>query len=204
MSRRLIAASVMLLLATAPGRAAEAEVSTNEAPEEDSDQRFGASLGIATGATGVTPGGFRLAGSYLYRMTERSWFDGEVGFSFGGGGADCFLDRDRQLVCDHGLADGFGATLSGGVRYAWPRRPSGFQPYVRGGATLFLARFGDDDVSGGGLAPYLGAGGRFRVANRVHVGGEALLTVGVGGYTRDLGLELLAGMTVTFGVEFEL
>jgi hypothetical protein len=75
---------------------------------------------------------------------------------------------------------------------------------VRAGLALSLASFSSDDVTGVGLYSWGGAGGRFRVAERVAVAGEALLLAGPALYDEDLGLRWLAGLIVQLGVEFAL
>ena len=75
---------------------------------------------------------------------------------------------------------------------------------MRAGAVLSYLAFADDEVAGVGLGVQGGAGGRFRVANRVSVGGEALLGLGVGLYNEDLGTQPVGSLAVQFGIEFEL
>src|SRR5689334_16702460 len=53
------------------------------APSDISDQNIGAELGLAAGGR-VTPGGLRIAGHYLYQLNDVDWFDGSIGFTYGG------------------------------------------------------------------------------------------------------------------------
>jgi hypothetical protein len=179
---------------------------TDEAVEPVAQQEIGPRLGVQVGAGAAAPGGLRAGGVFLYRLDERTWFEGEASFSFGGGGAACWYDRsaDLTLVCDHGAFDGFGMSLGGGVRMFFDRQPSGFHPFVRGGLSIGYVRFADDAVSGVPLTISGGAGLRFRVADRVAVLGEALALVAPGLYNRDLGLLFSGGLVVQFGVELAL
>lgn len=201
MSRRL--AFLVACLLPVVAHAQDAPTPDHDS-EEPSSQAIGGRLGAEIGVGGAASGGLRLGGVYLYRLDETTWFDGGAGIVFGSGDAACYLDRDAELVCDHGMFDGFAMHLEGGLRWVLARQPSGFTPHVRAGVALSYVRFSDDDVTGIALSPWGGIGGRFKVANRVHVGGEALIRVGAGRYTRDLDLELLGAIIVQFGVEFEL
>ena len=198
------AAFVVAVLAFVPAAAQADEPAAAEAPM--GKQEIGLRLGAQVGLSSLTPGGVRLGGVYLYRMDETTWFDGEASTAFGAGGSGCFYDRSENLtlVCHHGGFDGFGMSLAAGVRYVLTEQASGFLPYLRAGAGLSYAGFSDDSVSGVGLFGYGGAGGRFRVAPGVAIGGEALLLLGAGLYNSDLGGRLLAGLVVQFGVEFTL
>ena len=112
--------------------------------------------------------------------------------------------ENLTLVCHHGGFDGFGMSVAAGIRYVLPEQASGFLPYLRAGAGVSYVGFSADSVSGAALFGYGGAGGRFRVAPGVAIGGEALLLLGAGLYSSDLGGRLLAGLVVQFGVEFTL
>jgi hypothetical protein len=205
LSRRAAAALVAFVAAAGAFAPARADEPAQE-PEPIGKQEIGLRLGAQVGLSSLTPGGVRLGGVYLYRMDETTWFDGEAATSFGGGGSGCFYDRseDLTLVCHHGGFDGFGMSLAAGIRYVLIEQTSGFLPYVRAGAGLSYNGFSADEVSGVGLFGYGGAGGRFRVAPGVAIGGEALLLLGAGLYNSDLGGRLLAGLVVQFGVEFTL
>jgi hypothetical protein len=190
---------------TEPAEDADAE---DAAGEEDpvAKQEIGVRIGAQVGLSSLTPGGFRLGGVYLYRVHDVVWFDGEASTSFGSGGSGCFYTRAESLTleCHHGGFDGFAMSASAGVRVFYDRRTSGFHPYVRTGLGLSYAGFAADEVGGAVLFGYGGAGGRFRVAPRVAVGGEALLLLGPGLYNQDLGLQFVGGLVVQFGVEFAL
>jgi len=201
----------LAVLAAAGTASAEEAAPPAEAAEAASDepvgkQEIGLRLGAQLGWTDLTPGGLRVGGVYLYKLDDITWFDGEAATSFGSGESACFYSRAEELtlVCNHGGLDGFSMSVSAGVRLFYVRRASGFHPYLRGGAGLSYAGFSGDEVSGAVLFGYGGAGGRFRVAPRVAVGGEALLVLGPGLYNSDLGLQLLGGLVVQFGVEFAL
>ncbi|MEO7735722.1 MAG: hypothetical protein ABIY55_32505 [Kofleriaceae bacterium] len=180
-------------LAAAPAEPLESDVG---------DQAISAQLGLATGAR-ATPGGLRIAGHYLYQLAERDWFDGIANFTFGGSRAACFRDRADKVVCNHGLADGAGVEVVGGVRRMFA--PQGaFRPYARLGVGLGLARFADDDVSGFTIEAHAGGGVRVKVAPSIAIVGEADLALGFGSFNRALGTEPQVSLAVTAGVEFRL
>jgi hypothetical protein len=168
------------------------------------DQEIGARLGTQLGAFGVTPGGLRVGGVFLYRLSERTWFDAEAASSFGAGASQCSVRQGERLDCEHGLADGFGFQLGGHLRWFLSARPSGFQPYVRGGLGVDVAHFGGDDVTGVALTGRASFGVRYPVASGVRVGGEALVSAGPGFYGNGVGIEPYAALLVQFGVEISL
>src|SRR3569623_2815526 len=94
-----------LLLAPAVAHADQVAVPAAVAPPDMSDQASGASVGVATGGRG-TAGGRRIAGHYLYQLSDRDWFDGTAAFTFGGGTAASFHDRTAAIICARGLAQG--------------------------------------------------------------------------------------------------
>jgi len=166
------------------------------------DQGISAQLGLAGGAH-ITPGGLRIAGHYLYQLSDLDWFDGAASFTFGSGAAACFRDRADVVVCNHGLADGAGVELSASVRHLFP--PQGaFRPFGRLGVGLGLARYGDDNVSGFTVPAHGGGGVRVKVAQSIAVVAEGDLALGFGSFNRGLGSEIQLGLAVTVGAEFRL
>jgi hypothetical protein len=173
------------------------------APDDDlGDQAISAQLGLATGGR-ITPGGLRVTGHYLYQLSGRDWFDGIASFTFGSGRAACFRDRDDQVACDHGLADGVGVEAIGAVRRMFSAQGA-FRPYARIGLGLGLARFADDDVSGGTVAVHGGGGVRVKVAPSIAIVGEADVALGFGSFNRGIGTAAQLGLAITAGVEFRL
>jgi len=151
----------------------------------------------------VTPGGLRIAGHYLYQLSDRDWFDGVASFTFGSGHAACFRDRQDALVCSHGLADGSGIEVSVSVRRLFA--PQGaFRPFARAGVGVGLVRFAGDDVSGLTIPLHGGGGVRVAVSPSIAVVAEGELALGVGGFNRGLGGEPQLGFAVTAGAEFRL
>lgn len=165
------------------------------------DQGVGASVGLAMGGRS-TPGGARLAGHYTYQLSSTDWFDGTAAFTFGGGSAECFRDREDNTICDHGVADGAGVELIAAVRRYY--EPQGkFRPFLRGGIGFTLQRFGADDVSGFGVPLHGGAGVRAVVSDGIAISAMADLAVGLAKLGR-VGAEPLASLAITAGVEFRL
>jgi hypothetical protein len=193
----LFAPPPALSVAPAPATAAPA------VPDDDlGDQSISAQLGLATGGR-VTPGGLRIAGHYLYQLSERDFFDGAVAFTFGSGRAACFRDRQDALICNHGLAEGAGVELSARIRRIFAPRGA-FAPFAQLGVGVGIARFSDDDVSGLTIALHSGGGVRMSVTRFIAVVAEADLALGFGAFGNKLGYEPQVGFTVTAGAEFRL
>jgi len=193
---RLVA--ILLVLAAPPVLAEPLD-----APDDDlAEHAIAAQVGLATGSR-VTPGGFRVTGHFLYQLSSRDWFDGTAAFTFGGGDAACFRDRDNVIVCDHGLAAGKGIELGVGVRRMFARQGT-FRPFVRAGLGVGLARFSSDSLTGLAIPAYVGLGMRAKVRPAISVVVEAGASVGVGIFTRGLGSEPILGAAVTAGAEFDL
>jgi hypothetical protein len=184
----------IVLVAIAPAIAPAIARADDPAPPDVADREIGAVVGVASGSR-VTPGGLRIGGHFLYQLDDEDWFDGAVGFTFGGGTAACFRDRSDVYVCDHGLADGFAADLGGGVRRFFAGQ-GGFRPYARLAASLRILRFGADDVGGFGIPLAAGAGVRVRVSDDVAVGGEATLELGPAWLGHGLGAEFEHGFAI--------
>jgi len=169
------------------------------------DQELGARLGLDLRLAGVAPGGARIGGAWLLRMNEIIWFDGEASFTYGGGGPRCFLDRDRDRVCSPGVVSGAGFRLLAGARwFAPPRLPSRFVPYLRGGLGAEVLSYAADDVSGLALGGWAGAGGRYRVADTVAVGGDAMIWAGPTVGAQGIGGAGVLGLAVQIGVDLAL
>jgi hypothetical protein len=202
MSRRLIALCVLV-----PSLAFADEAIEEQADDDDDsaipDQSLGASIGIAGGAGGVTPGGLRVAGHYLYQLSEQDWFDGTAAFTFGGGGAECFRDRMDYVVCDHGFADGRAVEVVAAVRRYFA--PQGkYVPFARLGVGISIVRFGDDDITGVALPIHAGGGVRANVAHQIAIVAQGELIAGLGRFGRGMGTEAQLGIAVTAGAEFRL
>jgi hypothetical protein len=192
--------SFAIMLAPALARADRVEVPV--APPDMSDQAIGASIGVATGGR-VTAGGLRLAGHYLYQLSDRDWFDGTAAFTFGGGSAQCFRDRTNAYVCDHGLADGGSIELAAGVRHYLGGQGQ-FWPFLLGGIGVRGVDFSADSVSGIGLALHAGGGLRASVSDNIAVSAQGELELGFGAFNHTLGIEPQLGVAITAGVEFRL
>jgi hypothetical protein len=188
--------------ATPPATTAAPDATPASSDDEIGDQAIAAELGLAAGGR-VTPGGLRIAGRYLYQLSNEDWFEGTAGFTFGSGRAACFRDRQDKVVCSHGLADGAGIELTASVRRLFPPRGV-FRPFARVGVGLGLVRFGDDNVSGFTIPAHGGGGLRVAVATSVAVIAEADLAFGFGSFTRGMGSQLQFGLAITAGAEFRL
>jgi hypothetical protein len=159
----------------------------------------------AAGGGGTTPGGLRLGGRYLYRLSDNDWFDGGLGFTFGGPDTACGRTPPDGMECNHGVADGFAGDLALGVRRHF-RGQAGFTPFLRGGVFGRVLRFAADDISGAAVGLEAGAGVAAELPGKHDVAivagasafaGRGWLGGGVGG-TGQL------GMLVSVGAELRL
>ena len=174
------------------------------APADDDigDQAISAELGVAAGGR-VTPGGLRIAGQFLYQLSDEDWFDGAANFTFGSGAAACFRDRKNAVICNHGLADGVGVEVSTTIRHMFARQGS-FHPFVRLGVGIGVVRFGNDDVSGFTIPAHGGGGMRVALAPGVAMIVEGDVVLGFGSFSQGIGSQPQLGLAIAAGVEFRL
>jgi hypothetical protein len=213
MSRTVIGAAAAVLaaalavptIARADDGDAPGALELSDAPRERAeppDQAIAATLGVAAGGRD-TPGGLRVGGRWLYRMTEDDWFESVAAFTFGKGDAACFRDRDDSFICTHGPVDGVGAELAGAVRHRILGKGN-YQPYLRGGVGIRIDRFGADDVRGLAIPLSAGAGVRVAIKDNLALTGEATVEVGIAWLSHGLGTEPQLGLGITALVEFAL
>ena len=176
--------------------------SAEPAPEAVDGQAISADLGVAGGGR-VTPGGLRIAGHFLYQLSDRDWFDGGASFTYGGGSAQCFRDRADQFVCEHGFADGKAIELVASLR-RWYAPQGAFHPFLRAGVGLALVGFSADSVSGLAFPLHAGGGVRAEVIPGFAIVVQADVELGVGVFNHALGIEPQAGAAVLAGAEFRL
>jgi hypothetical protein len=197
--------ALALLFAPAIAGAQEAEVEAREGRPEGvpgDSQEIGATLGFEAGGR-TTPGGFVVSGSYLYQLSDLDWFETGIGFTFGGGDAACFRDREDVVRCDHGIASGFAGEISAGLRRYFAGQGA-FTPYLRAGLAVRMVAFPDDDLRGVAVPLVAGGGVRARVADHVVVNTSAGLRAGIGVFGRGVDLEPQLSMAIGVGVEFGL
>jgi hypothetical protein len=201
--RQLIALALVAAASAARAQPAPAPAGDPiDKEDEVGDQGISAVLGLAAGGR-TTPGGLRITGRYLYRLSEDDWFDGAAAFTFGSGRAACFRDRADQVICEHGLADGAGFELSANVRRLFAAQGA-FRPFARVGVGIGLVRFVDDDVSGFTIPVHGGGGVRVKVAPAIAIVADLELVLGFGGFGRGVGVEPQLGFAITAGAEFRL
>jgi hypothetical protein len=189
--------------ATPPdGDGDEADASASELLDPAGERELGARLGVAMGRR-FTPGGVRVAGVMLYRLSQTDWFDGSMAFTFGRSRSTCFVDRDEAFACDYGVIDGTAIDLVAGIRHFLPG-PAGFDPYLRAGVGLRLISFGGDDVRGLAIPASAGLGVRARVSDLVAVGGDVGAEAGIAWLNRGLGSESQLGIVLQAVVELWL
>jgi hypothetical protein len=188
--------------------AASAGVQEDAAPDGQgegrwTDQGLGVSLGVAFGGAGITPGGVRVTGTYLYRLSARDWFDGAAAFTIGSGTAECFRDRLGDRVCEHGATDGFAVDFVGAVRRSFAPQKS-VTPFARVGAALRFVRFSGDQLAGLAV-PLIGGGGvTIELAPSARLVGAAQLEIGGGLFSRGLGTAPQLGLSMGIGVELAM
>lgn len=180
-----------------PGARAAADTLTDERAVE-----LGAHMGVVTGG-GSSPGGLKLGGNYLYRLSGIDWFEGELRVVIGNGRASCFTDRQGEYLCTHGPVAGRVAELSAGVRrYLLPQ--DAFTPFAQLRVGLRVATFPGDRTTGVALPIAAGFGVRGQINELVAVGGMASLEGGVSLYSGDLGVEPLLALAIQVNVEFTI
>jgi hypothetical protein len=196
---RLASLVVLVLMPTSLG----AEP-TGDEELPPSSRALGVEAGLSMAAIGgTTPGGVVFAGNYLYRLSEYDWLNTKVRFSLGSGGAACFRDRDNDLLCDHGLLDGFSGEAGLAVRRTLLARDE-FQPHIEAGVGVGGGSFSADRVSGLIVPAWLAGGIRARVSDYVHVVTEIEFRGGAGLFGRGIGLKPMAALGVLAGVEFRI
>jgi len=188
------ASLVVFFLAAAPAVADEPKVA---------DQELGARVGASLNFAGIAPGGFYVAGSWLYRVTDNFWFDGRAAFTLGGSGAKCTFPSTGQPRCDSALTSGSGGELLAGVRWFVPQ-PGVVTPWIGGGVGTMLASFSDDNLTGLGIPFWVTGGARARVSDTVSVGAEAVVEFGPVRYGNGIGWQGFADLKLIFGVDFAL
>jgi hypothetical protein len=193
-----------LVIAAALATAGPAGADDGSAAGSDDmgDQELGGQIGIALGGD-VTPGGLRAAGHYVYKLTDRDWFDSIIAFTYGGGSPQCFHDRSGALVCTHGLVDGDGVELVGEVRHLFAAQGA-FRPFALAGLGLGIVHFAADSLTGVAIPVHAGGGVRYAIATGVALVAEAELVAGLGILGRGLGAEPQFGAALTAGAEVRL
>jgi len=206
----LIAATLAVIApaaaADATGSAAAADAvaapGSGSGSDDMGDQELGGQVGLALGGD-VTPGGLRVAGHYVYKLTDRDWFDSIIAFTYGGGSPQCFHDRTGAFVCTHGLVDGDGVELVGELRHLFVAQGA-FRPFALAGVGLGIVHFGADGVTGVAIPIHAGGGLRYAIATGVALVAEAELVAGLGILGHGLGAEPQLGAALTAGAEVRL
>lgn len=205
---RLLWACVAILGSTpawaddAGAPATDDAAASDDEREDDRAVALAAELG-AVGGGGATPGGMRVGGRYLVRLSERDWFDGGLAFTFGRPGPGCGRVSPQGMSCDHGVADGFSGDLSIGVRRELGRSTE-FVPFVRVAAFARVLRFATDDVTGVAGGGELAAGLRARLRDDLSLVGSAAAFAGLARLGSGFGSAGQLGLTITAGAEFRM
>lgn len=137
--------------------------------------------GMIGGAINLSnePGGAKLFNEYGYRVSNISWFNLQLNFTFGGNGQNCFVDpRSGFVACDR--FSGQEIEMIAGVKFKFPTRNERLVPYAKvGGGLAFMFFPGADND--GVAAVFRGGGGvKYYVVPSLAVGGEMDLEFGPG------------------------
>jgi hypothetical protein len=149
------------------------------------------------------PGGAKLFNEYGYRVSNISWFNLQLNFTFGGNGRDCFIDRNGFVACDR--FSGQAVEMIAGVKFKFPTRHEKLSPYAKvGGGLAFMFFPGPDND--GVAAVFRGGGGvKYYVVPSLAVGGEMDMEFGPGffGCGRDCtDTTLFVGFDIAGGIEW--
>ena len=136
--------------------------------------------GMIGGAINLSnePGGAKLFNEYGYRVSNISWFNLQLNFTFGGNGQNCFVDRNGFVACDR--FSGQEIEIIAGVKFKFQTRHEKLVPYAKvGGGLAFMFFPGPDND--GVAAVFRGGGGvKYYVVPSLAVGGEMDLEFGPG------------------------
>lgn len=197
---RRILCALLLAGAAAPARADDTDTTAPARPDE-AQVALAAELG-ATGGGGSTPGGLRVGGHYLYRLSASDWFDGGVAFTFGLPGAACGRVPPTGMRCDHAPTDGFAGDLSLGIRRDL-RGQRGFTPFLRAAAFARVLRFASDDLTGVAGGAELSFGLRAALRDHLSLVGGATVAAGVA-HLPDIDNAAQLSLTIAGGAEFRM
>ena len=158
-----------------------------------------ASLGIKSGLTDNSTGGFMPSVGYAYQLSSVMWFDSDFSVNFGG---DCSKDEKfGGYVC--GGLNGFGLTMLGGLMWRFLDQPAWkipLNPYVRllTGITFIISNGPND----GFAFVARGAGGaRYSFTDDFAVGAEMGLTIGPS-FRNELSMGAFASIDFSVSVEY--
>ena len=161
--------------------------------------------GMIGGAINLSnePGGAKLFNEYGYRVSNISWFNLQLNFTFGGNGRDCFVDRNGFVSCDR--FSGQQVEIIAGVKFKFQTRHEKLVPYAKvGGGLAFMFFPGPDND--GVAAVFRGGGGvKYYVIPSLAVGGEMDLEFGPGffGCGRDCtDTTVFVGFDIAGGIEW--
>jgi hypothetical protein len=194
---RLMGATLALAVLTA---AAPAVAQRQYPGKNELSGHLGGSVGLAD----FTPGGFKWASEYGYRLGPIAWLNLQLNFSFGEGGGyyandagDCWFDG-RRWHC-YGHWEGNAIELVGGVKLKFGRDK--LQPYAKiGGGFVFT--FFPGDLNAAAIVFRGGGGVKYFVLRNLAVGGELMLSVGPNFVGQEIGTEAYAALDFLGGVEF--
>lgn len=173
------------------------------AAEPPAEQEVGARLGARLNLGGLGNGGVQLGGAFLYRLTERVWFDTQVGVSIGGKTRDCYLARSLDVTCDPSLASGAGVMVSGGPRWFFDEI-AGLTPHVGGGLAVGYVSHSADDLTGIAFPVWLSGGARAPLRDGLSLGGELVFAAGPAHLSRDQGWTPVVSLSLVGTIDFEL
>ena len=190
---RTIGIALGLLLATAGAARAHNFTGNNEL-----GGMIGGNISVSN-----EPGGAKLFNEYGYRMSQQSWLNLQLNFTFGGNNGNCFVDRNGFVGCDR--FSGQTVEMIAGVKWKFQTRHEKLVPYAKvGGGLAFMFFPGPDND--GVAAVFRGGGGvKFYVVPSLAVGGEMDMEFGPGffGCGRDCtDTSIFVGFDIAGGIEW--
>jgi hypothetical protein len=166
-------------------------------------------IGPSFGLTDNSPGGFKFANEYGYRLSNVTWFNVQLNFTLGGergwsGWEWCYDPYGGRYRCGgwHGFS-GDAIEVVAGVKLKWPR--GRLLPYAKFGGG-FAFSFWAGDHAGTAVVFRGGGGVKYYVLRQLAIGGEGVLSIGPS-FMRDwtghdtgvyAGLDLLGGVEWNF------
>jgi hypothetical protein len=161
--------------------------------------------GMIGGAVNLSnePGGAKLFNEYGYRVSNLSWFNLQLNFTFGGNGRACFVDRTGFVECER--FSGQEVEIIAGVKFKFQTRHEKLVPYAKVGGGLAFMFFPGPDNDGVSAVFRGGGGVKYYVVPSLAVGGEMDLEFGPGffGCGRDCTeTTVFVGFDIAVGIEW--